>query len=89
MLKITYLCVLVWAGEGVWSQWQVLRWEVSHEGRQWGRKEKQQLGEEMCEAGTNQEQFQGLFDHPTRSIQTVCVCFEYKNVHSYETRKHL
>ena len=35
MLQMAYLCVLVWAGEGVWSQWQVLRWEVSLEGRQW------------------------------------------------------
>jgi len=43
MLKMTYLHVLVWAGEGVWSQWQVLRWEVSQEGRKWGRKGRQQL----------------------------------------------
>jgi len=35
MLQMAYLCVLVWAGEGVWSQWQVQRWEVSLEGRQW------------------------------------------------------
>ena len=34
MLKMTYLCVLVWAGEGVWSHWQVLRWEGSREDRQ-------------------------------------------------------
>jgi len=40
---MTYLCVLVWAGERVWSQWQVLKWEVSQEGQQWERMEKQEL----------------------------------------------
>jgi len=43
-LQMTYLCVLVWAGEGVWSQWQVLRWEVSLEGRQWEREEISKAG---------------------------------------------
>ena len=39
MLQMTYLRVLVWAGEGVRSQWQVLRWEVSLEGQHWEREE--------------------------------------------------
>jgi len=41
--------------------------------------------EEICEAGTNQEQFQALFDH-SHSIQLCC---EYRYAHSYETSKHL
>ena len=44
MLQMAYLCVLVWAGEGVWSRWQVLRWEVSLEGRQWEREEISKVG---------------------------------------------
>jgi len=44
MLQMAYLCVLVWAGEGVWSQWQVLRWKVSLEGRQWKREEISKAG---------------------------------------------
>ena len=43
----------------------------------------------MCEAGTNQEQFQALFDHPTHSIQILSVRFEYRYVHGYETSKYL
>ena len=30
---VTYLCVLVCTGEGMWSQLQVLMWEVSQEDR--------------------------------------------------------
>ena len=54
---MTYLCVVVWAGEGVWSQWQVLSLGVSQEDQKGGEEE----GEDL-------ERQEITFDHPTHSI---------------------
>ena len=88
VLKMTYLCVLVCTGEGMWSQWHVLRWEVSQEGRQWGRKERQQLeGRDVWSRYQSKTIPSTVW--PSHFIQILSVCFEYRYVHSYETSKHL